>query len=406
MNYLVYAGLLFFPLQFLSIDVATSSYDISVFIFIIIGFILLFYQFKININLVIILSIFTLLQVIIFIIVGEAPGKRFISGLIWIGCLLLLLVNGNKNLEQLDLKIIWNIIVSLIILTSIILWYEFFFIITPERFNTERLLRPRSTFGEPSYASLVFYSVSVACYASLMLSKQKRIFIISLFLLSFVSGILTLGMHIITFLVTLGIISLIWLSIKISIKRFFLFFLIAGSIILLLSFLMNFEHFYTRLNFIGIEGGNTNGSLLSWLRGFDQMKASILRSPIFGMGLGSTGYFPFDSIYGEILARHGLYELTLRDAYSLAFRFIIELGIFHFLILTIFMIYKLYSFRKYLIKFNDFNNVDYSNTVFLLTFAVSLFIGSMIKEPNYARSTIFIAVFLIAILPLNHKKDE
>jgi len=70
------------------------------------------------------------------------------------------------------------------------------------------------------------------------------------------------------------------------------------------------------------------------------------------------------------------------------------------------MIYKLYSFRKYLIKFNDFNNVDYLNTVFLLTFAVSLFIGSMIKEPNYARSTIFIAVFLIAILPLNHKKDE
>ena len=123
MNYLVYAGLLFFPLQFLSIDVATSSYDISVFIFIIIGFILLFYQFKININLVIILSIFTLLQIIIFIIVGEAPGKRLISGLIWIGCLLLLLVNGNKNLEQLDLKIIWNIIISLIILTSIILLF-------------------------------------------------------------------------------------------------------------------------------------------------------------------------------------------------------------------------------------------------------------------------------------------
>ena len=70
------------------------------------------------------------------------------------------------------------------------------------------------------------------------------------------------------------------------------------------------------------------------------------------------------------------------------------------------MIYKLKTFRDYLIQFNESNEANYTNTIFLLTFAISLFIGSMIKEPNYARSTIFISIFLIAVLPLTHKKDE
>ena len=197
-----------------------------------------------------------------------------------------------------------------------------------------------------------------------------------------------------------------WLSLNISLKRILLVFIIAVLLFYLISNLMNVEHFSTRINFIGIEGGNTNGSLLSWLRGFDQMKQSIINSPVFGMGLGSTGEFPFESVYGDLLEKHGLMELTLHDAFSLAFRFIIELGLFHFLLLTIFMIYKLKTFRDYLIQFNESNEANYTNTIFLLTFAISLFIGSMIKEPNYARSTIFISIFLIAVLPLTHKKDE
>ena len=70
------------------------------------------------------------------------------------------------------------------------------------------------------------------------------------------------------------------------------------------------------------------------------------------------------------------------------------------------MIYKLNTFKKYLIKFKQLEIPNYTYTIFLLTFAISLFIGSMIKEPNYARSTLFISIFLIAILPEVNKKNE
>jgi hypothetical protein len=406
MNILVYTSLIFWPLQFLSIDFFTSSYDITALIFVCIGFLLMFYHFKINVNLIIILLLFTIIQIVTFLLLGAAPTYRFISGLIWIGSLLLLLANGNKNLEGLDLRILWIITISLLIFSCLVLWFEYYFIITPERYNTERLLRPRGTYGEPSYASLVFYSGAAACYSSLIFSNQKKLFYSFLFIVFFGSGLITLGMHIVTFFISILIFTGIWLSYNLSIKKIFFVLVVSLISIYLASYLMEVEHFSSRLNFIGSEGGTTNGSLLSWLRGFDQMKQSIINSPLIGMGLGSTGKFPFESIYGEILARHGLYELTLYDAFSLAFRFIIELGLLHFAILTIFMVYKLNTFKKYLIKFKKINIPNYTYTIFLLTFAISLFIGSMIKEPNYARSTLFISIFLIAILPELNKKNE
>ena len=406
MNILVYTSLIFFPLQILSIDFFTSSYDITALIFVCICFLLIFYNFKINVNLLIVLLIFTIIQIITFLLIGSAPLYRFFSGLIWIGSLLLLLLNGNKNFEELDLRMIWMIIISLIVLSCIIVWFEYYFIITPEKFNTERLLRPKATFGEPSYASLVFYSGAAAFYASLIFSREKKLLYSLLFIVFFASGLLTLGMHVVTFFISIIISSVIWLSLNITIRKLFIILFLSIISLFLFFNLMEIEHFSSRLNFSGVEGGSTNASLLSWLRGLDQMKQSIINSPLVGMGLGSTGKFPFESIYGEILATHGLYELTLHDAFSLAFRFIIELGLIHFLILTIFMIYKLNTFKLYLLKFNELNASNYIYTVFLLTFAISLFIGSMIKEPHYARSTLFISIFLISMLPEVNKKNE
>ena len=40
---------------------------------------------------------------------------------------------------------------------------------------------------------------------------------------------------------------------------------------------------------------NNNLSVLSWRIGFDQMIASLIRSPILGNGLGSTGFIEFES---------------------------------------------------------------------------------------------------------------
>ena len=81
MNILVYTSLIFWPLQFLSIDFFTSSYDITALIFVCIGFLLMFYHFKINVNLIIILLLFTIIQIVTFLLLGAAPTYRFISGL-------------------------------------------------------------------------------------------------------------------------------------------------------------------------------------------------------------------------------------------------------------------------------------------------------------------------------------
>ena len=47
------------------------------------------------------------------------------------------------------------------------------------------------------------------------------------------------------------------------------------------------------------------------------MLYSIKKTYIFGYGLGSTGEFYFPSIYGEKLSDYGVFNLTLKDAFSL-----------------------------------------------------------------------------------------
>ena len=66
-------------------------------------------------------------------------------------------------------------------------------------------------------------------------------------------------------------------------------------------------------------------SLLAWLMGFDQILSSIDKNIFFGLGLGSTGEFNFDSKHKDILNVLGAGDLTLKDAYSLFFRLVIEI---------------------------------------------------------------------------------
>ena len=38
----------------------------------------------------------------------------------------------------------------------------------------------------------------------------------------------------------------------------------------------------------------------------------------------------------------------------------------------------------------------FNETIFVFTFAITIFAGSLLKEPNYARSSLFIAMLIIA----------
>ena len=135
----------------------------------------------------------------------------------------------------------------------------------------------------------------------------------------------------------------------------------------------------------------TNPSLLSWLRGLDQAIVVLKNSPLFGYGIGSTGYFDFESAYGDRLAYYRIYDLTLRDAFSLLWRLIIEIGILPIFIFSIYLLSRIREFRLFLINNHEDKNFKY--IVFNFTFALALILGCLIKEPNYARSTMFLESF-------------
>ena len=68
------------------------------------------------------------------------------------------------------------------------------------------------------------------------------------------------------------------------------------------------------------------------------MLYSIKKTYIFGYGLGQTGEFYFPSIYGEKLSDYGVFNLTLKDAFSLFFRLVIELGLL-FILLILYQVF-------------------------------------------------------------------
>jgi len=125
------------------------------------------------------------------------------------------------------------------------------------------------------------------------------------------------------------------------------------------------------------------------------MKHSIINSPIFGFGLGSTGYFPFNSEFTDELAIQRVYSVNLTDAYSAAFRLVVEIGFLPFLLFIFYLYHKFKLFKNYqiLIKNNDEGN--FHPEIFLFIFAFSLIIGFLIKEPSYARSYVYLSFLLL-----------
>ena len=407
-KYVLYFSLILYPIQTFDINIQNTAFDISS-ILISFSIITLFFFSKKKTNIYNALIVFFIIYQLTIYIISPAPFPRFLSALYWITIFLMMFYIGEDF--KIDYIIFEKIIIIILFISCLICWYQYFFIITPEKYNLGIKLRAVAFFREPSYAGLSFYAASLGCIVKYFYDRDKLKYFL-LFLIFFSTGLLTLSMHIVTFFLTI-----ITIYIFIVFKMDFNFF---KKILLLLAALLAFlfiiyitiylidknflekitHHYFTRINIFNTETNSL--SLLSWLRGLDQMLYSLKQTYIFGHGLGTTGEFYFPSVYGEKLTTYGLYSLTLKDAFSLFFRLVIEIGP----IFTLLLLYKVFDITKNVLRETIKNKKIFNENIFVFIFAITIFVGSLIKEPNYARSSLFIAILILSSLIKKGEKIE
>ena len=334
-------------------------------------------------------------QILIYVLINTAPYYRFISGMVWLGGLLLLLIGG-KNIAYNHQKITKTIIIVLCISALYIIFQSLVL----------QIDRPQAWFYEPSFAGLCLYSAASAILISLILVKFNKFYkylLILTFIILITAAVITFSMHFLTFVVSIGLFFLLLFSLLISVDfSKILMFLIFGILIFILGAnLFLSSHFQSRTDL----SDPTNLSLLAWLQGFDQMKSSVIQSPLFGFGLGSTGYIVFKSNYADILQSVGKGDLTLNDAFSLSFRLIIEIGLFFFILILIYLKKKMFDFKKYFSKCKKHKRNLSFPIVFNFVFSISIILGCFLKESLYPQSFLYLSIFLLASTPLNTKEN-
>lgn len=225
-----------------------------------------------------------------------------------------------------------------------------------------------------SYSLLNFYLVFIKDNLKLNLIKGIAFF---------VAGILTESSHIVTFIL---MITFILLS-KFKFRHFLMLF-----ILIILGF-FTLKYLPESLVFkFSLQDNVENYSLsqLSWLQGYNQAIASVKINYLFGQGYGSTGYLSFFSDYEKVLEKSDLADLNRYDGYSLFFRWVIELG---FVVTVIIVLYFVFNLIKGLRK----ENICKYDRFVLFIFGFSIFLGSLIKEPNYGFSTFLLSFYLMGM---------
>lgn len=391
---IVLLGVILFPFQQFAVRMAQSRYDLTSFILLIASLYVTFKHHRVSRQTLIYMWAFIVWQLCVYMLFNVAPYHRLISGIVWLGGLFLILLSGDKF--HYSPSKIFKIIMFVLSLSA--------FYILAERVLSQDA-RPRAWFGESSYAGMALYGAAAGCIISIYLikmSKRMVVFLIVFFLVCFSSALLTFSMHFVTFIITILLFIILDVFSKplllISPKKTCLFLTIGILLILIANLLFTMEHYYSRINLLDSQ---TNLSVLAWLRGYDQMVATILNSPILGNGLGSTGYFEFNSVYALTLDEQGMGVLNLTDAYSLAFRLVIEIGLPMTIIFMIYFGRRLNIFRQSLRILQGLPASQAIPVVFNFVFAVSLILGALLKEPLYSNSVLYLAVFLFATsLPL------
>lgn len=366
-----------FPLQIYGINVNTTIFDLSGITFIALVSVLIYKNLlRLNTLFIIFVSIFLLIEIILFII-NSVPIYRFASGVLWIGSFMIIF--GTKYFNKINFKKLYT---PLLLAINLSLLYIFFEIVV---LGAER---PSGTFSEPSTAGLVFLSTAAGFIFLLphIRSKiNKLLLILYIFMLLYTSSIV-MTTHIVSLLISLILSYSVY--IRISLKSFIIM-IIIGLIGLIVIY--NSEHMMSRID---IGGDELNLSQLAWMAGFDQMFESMKSSPIFGQGLGGAGFFNFESQNTDLLASLGAQDLNSLDAYSGLFRLVIELGTFLSLFVVFALIKNIIEFRSYIINMAATSFIKNHEIIFIFIFSQTLIIGILLKEAVWSRSVNVLAILL------------
>lgn len=392
---LIKLAILLLPVQTFSLFLMGSRYDLSAFIVLFVAVVVIVRR-GIRFWSAVTLLAFTLLHVVLFAWFGVAPFYRVISGVVWLGGLLYFILEGERIVyRQRDVH---RLLVGGLSLSAAYIFLQFFM---------GGQDRPKAWFHEPSFAGLCLYAAAAGVLVLLIIDRTtatRQLARLVLFGFLFAAALLTFSMHIVTFLVTLVTLAAFeWVPrlircgvFQVRPRTAMLVAAIAVLFTVVVVQLVQTDHFAHRVDF----ENPTNFSLLSWLRGLDQMIAATKISFLFGVGLGSTGFFDFQSRYSEILAALGRPELNLTDAYSLAFRLVIEVGLPMLIIFLVYLSMRMRAFIRYVHSFGRAGESPPAAVIFNFVFAITVISGCLLKEPLYPQSFLYVGVLLLGSIPL------
>jgi hypothetical protein len=391
---IILIAIFLFPFQSMGLRIRGSRYDITAFILISLVVCLGFLSGKLRIKKSYTLGIFIffIYQVAVFSLMTIPPLPRFLSGMLWFGGLLVIVAFSNSIRFRYEQKNLFKIIiVTLSISIVYVLLQKFAF----------GAVRPKAWFDEPSFAGLAFSGMSAASLCSLLSDfkisvSQKLVFVLS-FIISSYCTYLTLSAHVFTLIIAVAMFLISRNFGRISVflrKGLLLLPIVIPAFISVVTYLLSNEHYSSRLDF----ATSSSLSTLSWLRGLDQVVASIVLSPI-GVGLGGTGHFEYFSENTVKLANLGIRNLNYNDAYSLLFRMIIEMGL-------PFVVFCMFLFCRKLLLFHKFLNTKLIHqqsetqqtlyTTFNFVFSTTLIIGCLVKEPLYPHSILYTGILIFS----------
>lgn len=374
---LLYLAVLLLPFQHASISLYGNGYDLSSIFFF--AYILIVALEGIRgVNFAGFL-LFYVWQISVFFAYSQAPISRFLSSTFWVGGIILGFCVTVKN--SINFSKVFYLIIFGGIINAVAMYWEFF----------QGIERPKGFFYEPSFAGLFMYGVS-AGLIYLFISTSRNAFEVLKFTLLLIflgASVMTKSSHIVAFTIILICMS-VFLWKPLNIKKHFLMIVALMSLTLVLFyFIYSSDHLQARFS------GDGTLSTWNWLFGMEQAIYVLYNAPILGMGAGSTGefYFPTDYWLRGISPE----DSNIKDAYSLAFRLIIEYGLLFFIII-IYKIISIFVYTSNLISsFSKENLTLYQHQIFLFIFSSTLLIGDIIKEPVYSRSYVFGVFFLFII---------
>lgn len=353
-------------MQYFALEIGTTKFDLfNIFFLFFFPFAAFNFRFKKN-NLLVFGCYLFLCGVLLLNSSSQYPLYRLLSSFLWLTLALFVFLNSYEFYYPKLFSLI-NTLGS-ILLFGIILQKLFFLD-----------ARPKLLFSEPSVAGMIMYCYSFIYFFLFFNKKDVKINLLKCFAF-FIGGLVTESSHIITFILLISILLLINFKfrhfIMIAVLGFFTFSIIPEQLLNKFSLSENIDEY--------------SFSQLSWLQGYSQAISGVKLNPFIGQGFGSTGYINFYSDYERVLQKSDLADLNRYDGYSLFFRWVIELGLLVTILISFYFIVKLIKgFRQ--------NDVCESDRFVIFLFGFFIFLGSLLKEPNYGFSTFLLSFYLMGM---------